>query len=149
MNRLLLVLGLVIALFPVFPAGRVAAAPAAAPESAINPVAPVLAWYYPQFSQGLQTDLRNAAAAKIDALIVSETGASELGGHLAAAQGTGVGITAGVEPQMHGSADQLAQHLRSLITRDGAHPSFLRFQGKPVLIIWQPPSLDNSRVDVL
>lgn len=141
MNRLVLVLGLLLALFPVVSVGQVAASPAAAPESAINPVVPVLAWYYPQFSQGLQTDLRNAASAKIDALIVSETGASDLRGHLAAAQGTVVGITAGVEPQMHGSADKLAQHLRSLITQDAAHPSFLRYQGKPVLIFWQPPSV--------
>lgn len=104
-------------------------------------VAPVLAWYYPQFSQGLQTDLRNAADAKIDALVVSETGARDLGTYLAAAQGSSVHITAGIEPQTYPSADALAQRLRQIITADAANPSFFRYQGKPVLVFWQPPSV--------
>src|SRR5438876_9472969 len=42
-----------------------------------DPAAPVLAWYYPQFSQGTATDMRNAASSGIDAMIVSETGATD------------------------------------------------------------------------
>src|SRR5687767_15596305 len=38
------------------------AAPAATPGAAstADPASPVLAWYYPQFSQGTETDMRNA-----------------------------------------------------------------------------------------
>lgn len=114
------------------------AGPAAAAD---EPVAPVLAWYYPQFSQGLQTDLRNAAAAKIDGLIVSETGARDLGGHLAVARGTGVHVTIGVEPQTYPTPDALAQRLRNALAVDAADPSFLRYQGKPVLVFWRPPDV--------
>ena len=110
-------------------------------EASGEPAAPVLAWYYPQFSQGLAADVRNAAAAKIDALIVSETGARDLGGHLAAVRGTTVHITAGVEPQTYPSADALAQRLSTMLARDAADPGFLRYRGKPVIVFWRPPAV--------
>ncbi|MBI3970419.1 MAG: hypothetical protein HY332_03940 [Chloroflexi bacterium] len=112
-----------------------AALPAAASS---EPLAPVLAWHYPQFSQGVQTDLEYAAAAGIDALVVSETGARDLGGYLRAARDTGVHITAGIEPQTYPSPDALAQRLGDALTWDAADPSFLWYQGRPVLIFWHP-----------
>ncbi len=115
--------------------------PAGTAAAAGDVVAPVLAWYYPQFSQGLPADLRHAALARIDALIVSETGARDLAGYLNAARGSGVHITAGIEPQTYPHPDALAQRLAQALTRDAADPSFLRYQGKPVLVFWRPPSV--------
>src|SRR5262245_28636662 len=62
---------------------------AAVPER----VAPVLAWYYPEFSQGWAEDIANARRAGLDALIVSQTtqpvGASLFSSPIArAAEGT-------------------------------------------------------------
>ncbi|HEU5318565.1 MAG TPA: hypothetical protein VFX49_20800 [Chloroflexota bacterium] len=103
--------------------------------------APVLAWYYPQFSQGLATDVKNAAAARIDALIVSETGARDLAGHLAAVRGTTVHVVAGIEPQTYPSPDAIAQRIASLLSKDAADPGYLSYQGRPVIVFWQPPSV--------
>src|SRR5688572_30055436 len=68
LRRALAALATLVVLAAPLPAAPVALA-------ASDVAAPVLAWYYPQFSQGLAIDIRNAAAARIDALIVSETGA--------------------------------------------------------------------------
>ncbi|HET7768692.1 MAG TPA: hypothetical protein VFN74_07935, partial [Chloroflexota bacterium] len=116
--------------------------PAALPARAASDVAaPVLAWYYPQFSQGLQTDVRNAAAARIDALIVSETGARDLTGHLAAVRGTSVHVVAGIEPQTYPNADALAQRIASLLSKDAADPGYLSYRGRPVIVFWRPPAV--------
>src|SRR5688500_6423608 len=114
--------------------------PPVAPSLA-DPAAPVLAWYYPQFSQGTETDFRNAAAARIDALIVSETGASDLAPYASAAKTAGTHVALGLEPQMQGSADALVSRLRGVLDRYGSDPAYLRYQGKPVIVFWNLPSV--------
>jgi hypothetical protein len=116
------------------------ASPAGAAAASADPAAPVLAWYYPQYSQGLATDVRNAAAAGIDALIVSETGASDLAPFLDAARGTGVRIALGVEPG-YDSPDALAGRIGDVIARHGTDAGYLRFRGRPVFVFWNLPSV--------
>ena len=122
-------------------AGHPIVSPPPPAQSLADPAAPVLAWYYPQFSQGTETDFRNAAAARIDALIVSETGASDLAPFASAAKTAGTHIALGLEPQMHGSADALVGRLRSVLDRYGSDPAYLRYQGKPVIVFWNLPSV--------
>ena len=111
------------------------------PPPAPEPIAPVLAWYYPQFSGGLRADLDNAAAAGIDALIVSETGATDLVPYLLAAKGGTVRVVVGIEPQRYSSADALTQRLREVLAGYGGDPGYLRYQGRPVVVFWQLPSV--------
>lgn len=121
-------------------AGFPAPLPVPAGPAASDPAAPVLAWYYPQFSQGLQADARNAAGAGIDGLIVSETGATDLAPFLAAARGAGVRVALGVEPR-YGSPEALAARLSDVLARHGAEAGYLRFQGRPVLVFWNLPAV--------
>jgi hypothetical protein len=95
------------------------------PPPVPQPAAPVLAWYYPQFSQGLGADLDNAAAAGIDALIVSETGATDLTPYLLAAKGGWVRVALGVEPQRYGSADEVVRRLRDVLATYARDPGYL------------------------
>jgi hypothetical protein len=118
-----------------------APAPAAPATTAGDPASPVLAWYYPQYSQGIATDMRNAASARIDALIVSETGASDLAPFAAAARQAGTHIALGLEPQRHGSADAVVTRLRSVLNTFAKDPGYLRYQGKPVMVFWNLPSV--------
>ena len=117
------------------------AAPAPGAASAADPAAPVLAWYYPQFSQGTETDMRNAAAARIDALIVSETGASDIAPFVSAAKASGTRVALGLEPQMHGSAGALVNRLRGVLDKYARDAGYLRYQGKPVIVFWNLPSV--------
>lgn len=109
--------------------------------AASDPASPVLAWYYPQFSQGTATDMRNAAAAGIDALIVSETGAIDLAPFASAARAAGTHVALGLEPQQHPSADALVNRLRSVLSTYGSDGGYLRYQGKPVIVFWNLPSV--------
>jgi hypothetical protein len=109
--------------------------------AAADPGSPVLAWYYPQFSQGLDADFANAADAHIDALVVSETGMSDLVPFLAAARAHGVHAALGVEQQQYGSADAMVDRLSKVLAAFGTDPGYLRYQGKPVLVFWNLPSV--------
>src|SRR5262249_53371322 len=104
------------------------------------PLAPVLAWYYPQFSQGLQTDVQNAAAAGVDALIVSETGATDLAPYLDAVRGTGLRVALGVEPR-YSSPEALVQRLADVLAGRGTDSGYLRYEGRPVLVFWNLPAV--------
>jgi hypothetical protein len=121
-------------------APAVPAASSALPAAG-DPAAPVLAWYYPQFSQGTATDMRNAASARIDALIISETGASDLAPFASAARAAGTHVALGLEPQMHGSPDALVARLQGVLNQFGRDAGYLRYQGKPVIVFWNLPSV--------
>jgi hypothetical protein len=123
-----------------FPAPAVASAPAGAAGPA---GAPVLAWYYPQFSQDLRSDVQDAAGARIDALIVSETGATDLAPYLQAVRGTTLRVVAGVEPR-YGSPEELRQRLRGVLDAYGADPGYLQYQGKPVIVFWNLPAVPRG-----
>lgn len=114
--------------------------PAPTASMRADPAAPVLAWYYPQFSQGTAPDLQNAARAGIDALIVSETGDPDLAPYLAAARRSGVRIALGVEP-VYASPEALVQRLNTVLSTYALDVSFLRYQGKPVLVFWNLPAV--------
>lgn len=104
-----------------------------------QPAAPVMAWYYPQFNQGWETDARNAARAGIDALILSQTtqkGPLVPSPIYHAADGTPLFFTIGVEPQLFGAQAALVTELRRILTVDAAAPRFLWYQGRPVLVFW-------------
>jgi hypothetical protein len=115
--------------------------PADPPPPASHPAAPVLAWYYPQFGQSIRADMDNAAAGGIDALIVSETGATDLVPYLVAAKGGSVRVALGVEPPRYPSADALVQRLHDVLATYAADPGYLQYSGKPVLVFWQLPAI--------
>ena len=116
-------------------------APAPPAPALSDPSAPVLAWYYPQFSQGTATDMRNAAAAGIDAMIVSETGASDLAPFASAARIAGTHIALGLEPGQHSSADAIASRLTGVLNTYGRDSAYLRYQGRPVIVFWNLPGV--------
>jgi hypothetical protein len=109
--------------------------------------APVLAWYYPQFSQGAAQDVAIARRAGVDALIVSQTtqlpGVPLFTSPIAqAAQGTDLALTLGIETNVvYDSQDQLVTELQRILRDEAPNPRFLRFRGKPVIVFWQLPAI--------
>ncbi|HEX2515204.1 MAG TPA: hypothetical protein VH257_10895 [Chloroflexota bacterium] len=110
-------------------------------------VAPVLAWYYPEFSQGWAEDVANAQRAGLDALIVSQTtqpvGASLFSSPIArAAEGTDLALTLGIETNIrYDSQEALVAELQRIVREEVNHPRFLRFGGKPVIVFWRIPAI--------
>jgi hypothetical protein len=111
------------------------------PASATTAGAPVLAWYYAQFSQNLPADIQHAAAASIDALVISETGGADLTPYLDAVRGTSVHVALGVEPLQYTAADALVSRLRHVLSGAAQDPAFMRYQGKPVFVFWNLPGV--------
>jgi hypothetical protein len=106
-----------------------------------QPAAPVLAWYYPQFSQGAAADVASAQRGGIDALVVSQTGHEpgqplERAEVVRAAEGTGQLFAIGFEPQMYPNQTALVNELRRILSQDAAHPRYLWYWGRPVVIFW-------------
>ena len=123
------------------------AAPPAAPAAISEPAGPVLAWYYPQFSQGWATDVASAQRAGIDALVVSQTTqrpgqplfASGIG---QAAHGTNLLLTLGIETsQVYPDQASLVRELQRILSDEAPHPRFLRYRGRPVLVFWGLPQV--------
>ena len=106
-------------------------------------VAPVLAWYYPEFSQGWAADIANAQRAGLDALIVSQTtqpvGASLFASPIGqAAEGTEIALTLGIETNIrYDSQEALVAELQRIVREEVNHPRFMRFGGKPVIVFWR------------
>ncbi len=107
----------------------------------VEPVAPVLAWYYPQFTQGWDVDAANAVRAGIDALVVSQTGTGPgaplaAAGIVQAARGSPLFFATGVEPQMYPDQASLVAELQRILAVDAANPWYLCYQDRPVLVFW-------------
>jgi hypothetical protein len=109
--------------------------------------APVLAWYYAEFSQGAEQDIANARRAGIDALIVSQStqrpGESLFTTAIArAAEGTEVALTLGIETNLvYESQAELIDELKRIVRDETPNPRFLRYHGKPVIVFWQLPAI--------
>jgi hypothetical protein len=137
----LLVVGLFASGWPALRAGA---------QGAVQPPprnAPVLAWYYAEFSQGPAQDIANAQRAGIDALIVSQStqhpGVPLFNSPIAkAAEGTNIALTLGIETNLvYQTQDELVSELRRILRDEAPRPRFLRFRGKPVIVFWQLPSI--------
>jgi hypothetical protein len=115
-----------------------------------QPAAPVLAWYYPQFSKGAPQDVANMQRAGVDTVILSQTG-YDPGRPLRQApvvdalRGTNMTFTVGIETNvMYRSQEQLANELKRLVSEEVHNPRWLRYQGKPVIIFWALPQVPLS-----
>ncbi|MGH2371137.1 MAG: hypothetical protein ACRDI2_23410, partial [Chloroflexota bacterium] len=117
---------------------------------ATPPLAPVLAWYYPQYSQGWANDVASARRAGIDALVVSQTtqppGASLFASPIAqAARGTNLFFTLGIETRSaYPDQASLVRELQRILRDEAPHPQFLRYQGKPVMVFWALPAVPRN-----
>lgn len=113
-------------------------------------IAPVLAWYYAEFSRGPAQDIAAARQAGIDALIVSQTtqlpGVPLFTSPIArAAEGTDLALTLGIETNIrYDSQAALVTELQRIVRDEVSHPRFLRFGGKPVLVFWSIPSIRTN-----
>jgi hypothetical protein len=109
--------------------------------------APVLAWYYAEFSQGAEQDIANARRAGIDALIISQTtqrpGEALFTTALAkAAEGTDISLTLGIETNLvYESQAELVAELKRILRDEAPNPRFLRYAGKPVIVFWHLPAI--------
>jgi hypothetical protein len=123
-------------------------APPGPPDDGVSgPARPVLAWYYPQFSQGWPQDVATAQRAGVDALIVSQTtqrpGVPLFTSPIArAAEGTNLAFTLGIETNVvYSSQEQLVNELKRILRDEAPNPRFLRYRGRPVIVFWQLPAI--------
>jgi hypothetical protein len=164
MSRLLPLTLVLVLLAP----GWLAPAPARAAEERL-----VLAFYYGWYEPGdwdgnrmpflpadrysggdaavMRRHLEQAAGARIDGLIASWWGPGDrtdqrLGAMLDLAARTSVRLSAYVET----ASDQLNTRpalvagLRQLLQQRASHPAFVRYQGRPVIFVWQPGAVPRG-----